>query len=291
MATDEDKPAADVDAVTEVVGTGAAATGAAATSGAATGVAATGAAATGAAATADGPRTADGARTPRDGRGQSLRARILIAVMCVLLGVAIVAQVRQTQGDEFSSLRQDDLVRLLDEVTQRNEQLTAEGEELRTQRSSLQSGSNARQFAEDYLTLQSILAGTVPVEGPGVVVEVDDPDGEVSAQTMVHMLEELRNAGAEAVEVSGVRLTATASFTDGPDGVIANGEPLTSPYEWRAIGNPQTLSVALDIPGGALAGFRNAGATVDMVERDLVQITAVVQVAEPEYAVPVEDED
>ncbi|WP_154794175.1 DUF881 domain-containing protein [Occultella kanbiaonis] len=273
MATDEEKPAADG---------GTAADGAAADAG-------TGGAEAGTATTGGGSRPI--ARTPKDGRGQSLRARILIALMCVLLGIAIVAQVRQTQGDEFSSLRQDDLVRLLDEVTQRNEQLTAEGEELRAQRSSLQSGSNARQFAEDYLTLQSILAGTVPVEGPGVVVEVDDPDGEVSAQTMVHMLEELRNAGAEAVEVSGVRLTATASFTDGPDGIIANGEPLTSPYEWRAIGNPQTLSVALDIPGGALAGFRNAGATVDLVERDLVQITAVVQVVEPEYAVPVEDEN
>lgn len=220
----------------------------------------------------------------------SRRSQLLIAVVCVLLGFAIVAQVRQTQGDEFSSLRQDDLVRLLDEVTQRNEELTAESEQLRADRNALLSGSDARRLAEDYATLQGLLAGTVPAEGPGVVVTVRDPDGGVRAQTMVHMLEELRNAGAEGVELSGQRLTATSYFVDGDDGPVVDGVSLTSPYEWRAIGNPQTLAVALDIPGGALAGFRNDGATVQLAERDLVQITAVRRVDEPRFATPVPDE-
>lgn len=218
---------------------------------------------------------------------EPLRSRLLIAALCVLLGFAIVAQVRHTQEDQFSSLRQDDLVRLLDEVTQRNEDLADEGEQLRRDRSALLSGSDARALAEDYAILQGILAGTEPVEGPGVVVTVRDVDGDVTAQTMVHMLEELRNAGAESVELSGQRLTASSAFEDSSLGVMVDGVLISSPYEWRAIGNAQTLAVALDIPGGALAGFRNVGATLDLQERDLVQITAIRTPQEPRFATPV----
>ncbi|SEE10491.1 DUF881 domain-containing protein [Ruania alba] len=224
-------------------------------------------------------------------RGYTLRARLLIAAMCVLLGFAIVAQVRQTQDDQFNGLRQDDLVRLLDEVTQRNEQLTEESEQLARNRDGLLSGSDARAVQEDVADLLGILAGTVPVEGPGVVVEIEDPEGSVTAELMVHMLQELRNAGAEAVAVSGERLTASSDFVNTVDGVTVNGRLIEAPYEWRAIGNGATITVALDIPGGAFARMRNAGATITMSERDLVQITAVREAPEPEHASPVETED
>lgn len=221
-------------------------------------------------------------------KGWPIRAQVLIAVISVLLGVGIVVQVQHTQEDQYSALRQDDLVRLLDEVTQRNEELTDERGQLRRDLSALKSGSGDRRLAEDYATLQEILAGTVPVEGPGVVVTIEDPDAAVDAQRMVHMLEEMRNAGAEAISVSSQRLTTTSAFVDTSSGLTANGQSLSPPYEWRAIGDPQTLSVALDIPGGALASMRNVGAEVTMEERDLVQITAVHDATEPEYAEPTE---
>lgn len=245
--------------------------------------------------TSDAPDAPDApdpaARPQRRGRGRSLRAQVLIAVMSVLLGVGIVAQVRQTQDDEFAALRQDDLVRLMDEVTERNEQLTDERTQLRRDLAALSSGSGDRQVAEDYARLQSILAGTVPVEGPGIVITVTDDEAAVDAQRMVHMLEEMRNAGAEAIAVSGYRLTASSAFVDTVDGVEVDGQPIDSPQEWRVIGSPETLAVALDIPGGALASMRTAGATVELVERELVQITAVRDVADPEYAVPTDPED
>ncbi|MGC0250703.1 DUF881 domain-containing protein [Pseudactinotalea sp. Z1748] len=238
------------------------------------------------------------AEQPRTGRTDpqrrrkpvALRSQFLIALMCAVLGFGIVVQVRQTQGDEFAALRQDDLVRLLDEVTQRNEDLTAEREQLLRDRSTLRSGSDTQRLAEEYQVVHGVLAGTEPVEGPGVVVTVGGAH-EVSAQTMVHMLEELRNAGAEAVEVSGQRLIASSAFVDSEEGVLADGRALGEQMEWRAIGDPQTISVALNIPGGALAGFRNVGAVVEVEQRDLVQITAIREVDAPRYAVPVEAED
>ncbi|WP_418608318.1 DUF881 domain-containing protein [Georgenia sp. SUBG003] len=161
-------------------------------------------------------------------------------------------------------MRQDDLVRLLDELTQRNADLTDEQEELRQDLAELRSSTTSRQAAQEAAEVQArargILAGTLPVHGPGVRVTIDDPSGGVRAQVMVTILEELRNAGVESVELSGQRLTASSWILDDPDGgVVVDGAAVAPPYEWLAIGDPKTLSVALDIPGGALASVRNAG--------------------------------
>ena len=227
---------------------------------------------------------------PTTRRRHGWRGQLLVAGLCLLLGFAIVMQVRQTQGDELSGMRQDDLVRLLDEITQRNEALNQEAEELREDRAALLSGSDASRSAEDYLQVQRILAGVAPVEGPGVVVEVQGTSA-VTAQNMVHMLEELRNAGAEAVELSGVRLVAGSFFEESDGHLVVDGVTLDDDHEWRVIGNAETLAGALDIPGGALASFRAAGAEVEVTQRDLVQITAIRTVEEPQYATPAPEED
>jgi len=220
------------------------------------------------------------------GRKYSLRSRLLVALLMAALGFGIVLQVRQIKTDDLSSMRQDDLVQLLDEVTRRNEDLTLERSQLRLDRSQLQSGSDQSDYLKKYATLQLILAGAVEVHGPGVEVVISDVGHEVSSHHMVHMLEELRNAGVEAVSVNGVRLVAGSYFIDTAGGIMADGELLTSPYRWKAIGNISTLTGALEIPGGALAGFRNAGANVSMAEEPDVEIDATRDISPLEFATP-----
>lgn len=218
-------------------------------------------------------------------RRSPVRSQLFVAVLCVLLGFAIVAQVRQTQGDQLATMRQEDLVRLLDEISQRNEALALEGQLLREDRAALLSGADASRSAAQYLLIQSILAGTTPVEGPGIVVSISQTQG-LRPRDMVHMLEELRNAGAEAIELNGVRIVASSYFVAN-DGVLqVDGVQLGQTQEWRVIGNAETLAGALEIPGGALAGFRAVGAEVDMTQRDLVQVTAIRILQEPAYARP-----
>ncbi len=235
---------------------------------------------------------APAAPAPGAGKAHRTRSQVLIAVLCAVLGFALVAQIRLTQGDSLASLRQDDLVRLLDEITQRQEQLAAERDELVAARDELLTSEDTRRVAEEAArqraVAQGVLAGTLPVEGPGITLRVTDPGGGVQALTLFHVLEELRNAGAEAVELSGQRLTASTWFADasGP-GVVVDDRLLTPPYEWVAIGDPQTLAVALDIPGGALASIRNAGGTGVVTQSESLQVTAVAQPPQLEFATPV----
>lgn len=223
------------------------------------------------------------------GRAHGRRSQVLIAVLCALLGFALVAQVRLTRGDSLASLRQEDLVRILDETTRRTEELTQERDELLADRDELLSGEDSRRVAEEAARqraeVQGILAGTLPVRGPGITLRVTGR--QIRALTLFHVLEEMRNAGAEAVEVSGQRLTASSWFSDAEGGVVVDGALLTPPYEWTAIGDPQTLAVALDIPGGALAAIRNAGGEGVVTQAEDLTIMALRELTEPRFATPV----
>lgn len=223
-------------------------------------------------------------------RPQANRSQLLAAVLCAALGFALVVQVQQSAQDPLSSARQDDLVRLLDEVTQRSEQLADQVTELSRTRDELQSGTGQAQaavdLAEERAGSEGILSGRLPAVGPGVEIVVRDSGESVDASKMFNVLEELRNAGAEVVELDGIRLVTSTWFRDTDEGIVVDGQPLDPPYRWTVIGDPSTLSPALEIPGGALATLRTAGAEATIVEHDEVEVTAVREPSEPRYATP-----
>ena len=219
------------------------------------------------------------------------RAQVLAGVLCALLGFALVVQVRQAGGTNLSSMRQQDLVRILDEVTNRSDDLADESADLRRERDELLSGSDRRQAALDALRrsaeTQGILTGRLPAEGPGVVVMLTEPKGAIKSVTMLNMLEELRNAGAEAIELNGQRITASSAFTGTAGEIVLDGVSLTAPYAWHVIGDPDTIDVALRIPGGAMAQVRLNGGEGDVEQREKVEITALRVIPDPVYATPV----
>ena len=65
-----------------------------------------------------------------------------------------------------------------------------------------------------------MLAGTVPATGPGIRITVEDPEGDLSLNHLLDGIEELRNAGVEAIEINDrVRVIAQTSFEDDPEGM------------------------------------------------------------------------
>lgn len=222
---------------------------------------------------------------PRATRGQ-----IVTGLLFAVVGFALVVQVQANRTEGLSNLRQDELVRVLDDVTRRTSELQDQVVTLRARRAELVSGSDteraAREAAAERAEAQGILAGRLPAEGPGIELTIRQPDERIPAAVLYNVLEELRNAGAEVVQLDDLRLTASSFFVDTPSGVEVDGTRLEPPYRWRAIGDPETISLALSIPGGALAKVRNAGGTTDLTTPDLVQITAVRSLDAPRFATP-----
>lgn len=219
---------------------------------------------------------------------RATRAQVLAGFLCALLGFAVVVQVRQTNTEGLSVLRQSDLVRILDETTQRATQLERESAALERTRQELLTGSDQQQAALDAATETAttlgILSGRLPAQGPGITLVITEPSGRVPALTLFNVLEELRNSGAEAIQLGDLRLVASSHFVDTDDGVEVDGVLLTAPYQWIAIGDPETMAPALEIPGGALAAVRTAGGRGTTTARDLVEINATRVLAAPEFA-------
>lgn len=223
-------------------------------------------------------------------RPRATRAQVLTGVLCALLGFAIVVQVQQTDASSLTVLRESELVSLLDQTTRQADELQEQVNELERTHSELQSGSTSREAALEAATrsaaAQGILSGRLPAEGPGVQVVVQDPSRQVSALTLLNLLEELRNAGAEAIQVNDQRLTASSYVLGTDDGVVVDGAVLAPPYRWVAIGDPSTIATALAIPGGALAKVQIDGGTASVDQQDRVEVTATRVVPEPEHATP-----
>jgi uncharacterized protein YlxW (UPF0749 family) len=251
--------------------------------------------AVGAAAERDEPRSDGWVALARAMRPRATRAQVLIGILCAVLGFALVTQVRQASGDNLGSLRQDELVRILDETTARGEALQKEAADLRAERDELLSGSDRRQAALEALERsaanQGILTGRLPATGRGVVVTLSDVDRALSPVVLLDVLEELRNAGAEAIELNNRRITASSAFSGEAGAVLLDGEPVTSPYLWRVIGDPDAIAPALQIPGGAFAQVRNSGGAASVERADTVEITSTRVLPEPRYAVVEEPAD
>lgn len=228
-------------------------------------------------------------------RPRLTRSQVLAGVLCAVLGFAIVVQVQQSSTDRLSALRQDDLVRLLDEVTQRSEQLESEVNRLETSRDELRSGSGQAQaavdLAEQRAATEGILSGRLPAQGPGIEIEISEGSGRLEGSDLFNVLEELRNAGAEAMEVNGVRLVTSSYFADRDGRIVVDGTPVASPYRWTVIGDPSTLDRALEIPGGALATVRTKGAQATTTQHDQVEVTSVKELADPQFATPTTSDD
>ncbi|QKW36135.1 DUF881 domain-containing protein [Actinomadura sp. NAK00032] len=208
------------------------------------------------------------------------RARRLAAgLLCLVLGFAAVAQVRSTRRDTaFATARQDELVEILADLGQRSERLRSDLGDLEATRARLErdaEGGTALEEARERATAYGILAGTLPAEGPGIELLIQDPGHRVRAVNLLDALQELRDAGAEVVQINDVRVGVDTYFLDDRGGVGVDGRLLTAPYRFLAIGDPHTMATALNIPGGLVRTLRGAGATVLITPRAKVAVGAV----------------
>ncbi|MFJ9867096.1 DUF881 domain-containing protein [Streptomyces sp. NPDC101165] len=218
------------------------------------------------------------------------RAQLIVALLLFGLGFGLAVQVA-SNSDSDSALRgarQEDLVRILDELDDRTQRLEDEKQGLEKQRQELQSSSDQaaearRQTAEKERQL-GILAGTVAAQGPGITMTIEDTKGTVKADMLLDAIQELRAAGAEAIQVNGVRVVASSYFTDSGKTVSVDGNKINAPYRFKVIGKPQDLEPALNIPGGVVQTLEKEQATAAVERSNKIVVDALRQAKRPDYA-------
>jgi uncharacterized protein YlxW (UPF0749 family) len=187
------------------------------------------------------------------------------------------------------------LLVLLDSLRQREAALNAEVADLQRTLASLQASGSSNQAAienaQARLAALSILVGTVAATGPGVRVIIDDPGPGVAPQAMLDVINELRAAGAEAIEINdghqAVRVGVDTWVVGAPGALTIDGKRLSAPYYVVAIGDAPTLAAAMNIPGGAVDSVKRVGGRMSVQQSDRVDVTALRQPKPRQYAQPV----
>lgn len=222
------------------------------------------------------------------------RSQVVVAILLGVLAFAAIIQVRTTQVDEaaYAGYREQDLIDVLTGLSGTSQRARDEIRRLERTRDDLLSDSDRRQAALRQARAEAdalqILAGQVPVSGPGLRITVEEETSTVSAETLLDMVQELRTGSAEAIQVDGqVRLVAQSSFSQGVGGIIIDGQQLEPPYVFDVIGDPHSLEGALTFPLGPRYQVEQIdGGKLTFEDPGRLEITAVREPADPEYARP-----
>lgn len=239
----------------------------------------------------DGPAAPVGRAALLDGLWppRVTRAQLIVALLLFVLGLGLATQIQAAGDDDaLRGARPEDLVRILSDLDERTKRLDEERATLERQRTELESTSDRaeearRQNRERELQL-GVLAGTVAASGPGIEITIGDPLVAVGADRLLDAVQELRAAGAEAIQIDGVRVVADTSFVDEGEEVLVDGEPVRRPFRIKVIGSPQDLEPALNIPGGVVQSLEKENATVTISRPDEVTVDALRSAEQPDYA-------
>ena len=182
-------------------------------------------------------------------------AQLSLFGVTLLIGILLVGQLRsQARPTEISSLPAQELSQLIDTLSARNRELRTGladlRETLREYRVAGSQGSSALEVSREDLRRITAFSGMAGVEGQGLVLEVE---GDLDAIALNDLINELRNAGAEAIAVDDVRITHRSVAVQGARSLLVDGVEVGQRFRLAAIGSPDGLLSAMERPGGVIA--------------------------------------
>ena len=232
----------------------------------------------------------DGVAIARSSDASRLASRLSVAAVALLLGILTIGQLRGQAGvPGLSALSATELTQLIANLTTGNDQLRDEIGELQRQETELASTKQRGETTVDELTadLERIRAwaGITAVSGQGIVVTIQGPIG---GDGVEDLLNELRNAGAEAIAVAGVRVVGGVVVAGTPGELSVENESLGDAFEIRAIGSPQILTGTLTRTGGVIAqvGTTYPAARLTVTPIESMTLPASERTSPPTYARP-----
>jgi uncharacterized protein YlxW (UPF0749 family) len=220
-----------------------------------------------------------GGRRPSMRPPPRIQNRLVIAAVALGIGFLVAVQAVGSDPGPLSRLaaeRPEDLTRILADLNDEADRLARQVSALRVKllryRGSARAEELALRDATETLADLRVLSGDVAVEGPGLEIVIRDAARKVGWEALLDLVQELRDAGAEAVAMAEVRVVASTWFGPAKSGVLVDGHRMSPPYELAVIGAPEGLEAALDIPGGPLSVMA-ALSRVDVEVRSAERLT------------------
>jgi uncharacterized protein YlxW (UPF0749 family) len=204
-------------------------------------------------------------------------SQMTLFVVAMLIGLLAVGQLNsQARPIEISSLSAQELSTLIETLTARNRELRTGladiREQVRQYEVSGPQSESALQVSREDLRRITAFGGLAPVDGQGIVMNID---GDLDAIAFNDLVNELRNAGAEAIAVDDVRVTARSVAIQGPRSLEVDGVQVGRRFTLRAIGSPDGLLGAMERPGGIISQLKLfISATIQIRQTESIELPA-----------------
>ena len=212
-------------------------------------------------------------------------------VVAMLIGLLAVGQLNsRARPIEIGSLSAQELSTLIETLTARNRELRTGladiREQVRQYEVSGPQSESALQVSREDLRRITAFGGLAPVDGQGIVMDID---GDLDAIAFNDLVNELRNAGAEAIAVDDVRVTARSVAIQGPRSLEVDGVQVGRRFTLHAIGSPDGLLGAMERPGGIISQLKLfISATIQIRQTESIELPASGVSLLPEIGTPAE---
>lgn len=230
---------------------------------------------------------------------------LVLGIMCFALTLGIFVQVRTvknsnstiSQNYEENNLRSE-VLKYKERYENRYKELEKAEEQLEKERQNSTQNDEELARKEEEIKKGNKIIGLSEVTGPGVIVTLSDSKKDTNtvlnpSSLLVHdadvlsVINELKNAGAEAISINEQRLVPTSSISCGGNIIDINGEKVGAPFVIKAIGLPEQLA-ALSRPGGYLERLKNDSIGVELKKSNNITIPKYTGVITYEYAKTIE---
>lgn len=218
---------------------------------------------------------------------------LTLGIMCFALTIAISVQYRtikdanKVTGYAVNGELKTEVLRWKEKYEEVYKELDELENILEEKRNSATSNDEASLKLQEELRTLNALIGTIDVSGEGVVITLAD-NSNVTNQTigifdnisnylihdtdLITLVNELKNAGAEAISINDERIINSTSITCDGGVVLVNGNKLSSPFTIKAIGSQPLILGAIQRTGGFLELLNQYGLVVSVVQESNVII-------------------
>jgi uncharacterized protein YlxW (UPF0749 family) len=218
------------------------------------------------------------------------RNQLTIAAVTFVLGLLVVIQLRtQVSSAAFAGLSSQDLTVLVANVNDRNDQLRGEIATLEREVEVLGQNEQRGDASVDELRADlrrvRLYAGLDPATGPGVSILVQGP---IDGRGVEDLVNELRNAGAEAMAIEAVRIVPGVVAVGAPGDVSIGDTRLGDPFTIVAIGASEKLTGSLTRSGGIIAQLAatQPEVSVEVTPLDHIGVPATDRTLVPSHGHP-----
>lgn len=234
---------------------------------------------------------------------QKNKIAIILGIVCMALTISIAVQIRTIEsatstvgtGISDNSGLKDEFLKSQEEYNTAYKKLEEAEKKLEEVRNQATQNSETDSNTEIEIKEDRKLLGLTEVTGQGFIIKLDDnreingsevlnvSDYLVHEGDLTYIVNELFNAGADAIAINDQRITSKTSILCDGNIIRINGEIVSVPITIQAIGYPERMDYALNRPGGYLEILANAGVQVYVQKSEKITLPKYEGVYNSEY--------